>query len=96
MLNAVLRVALVPVASASTSELSAWIIAFLAASLIVGCIIALKIRGGAYYIHSFGEIVVFSSLVVMLLVMFWFANPLAYPAIEDSVKSMFNSSRWTN
>jgi hypothetical protein len=32
----------------------------------------------------------------MLLVMVWFANPLASPWIVQSLESMFKTSGWTN
>ncbi len=95
LLNSVLRVAFIPVASASTSELLAWIIAFLVTSLIVGYVFALKIQEESR-IKAIGEIVVLSSLAVMLLVMVWFANPLANSAIKENMESMFSTSGWTN
>jgi glycerol uptake facilitator-like aquaporin len=95
LLNSVLRVAFIPLASASTSELLAWIIAFLVTSLIVGYVFALKIQEESK-IKAIGKIVVLSSLAVMLLIMVWFANPLANPAIKDSMESMLNTSGWTN
>jgi hypothetical protein len=95
LLNSVLRVALIPLASANTSELLAWIIAFLVTSLIVGYVFALKIQEQSR-IKAIGKIVVLSSLAVMLLIMVWFANPMASPAIKDSMESMLNTSGWTN
>jgi glycerol uptake facilitator-like aquaporin len=95
LLNAVLRIALIPVASADASELIAWIITFLVTSLIVGYVFALKIQEESK-IKAIGKIVVLSSLLVMLLVMVWFANPMANPAIKDTMENMFNTSGWTN
>ena len=95
LLNAVLRVAFIPVASANTSELLAWIIAFLVTSLIVGYVFALKIQEESK-IKAIGKIVVLSSLTSMLLVMVWFANPMANPAIKEMMESMFSTSGWTN
>jgi hypothetical protein len=95
LLNSVLRVAFIPLASADVSELLAWIIAFLVTSLIVGYVFALKIQE-ASRIKAIGKIVVLSSLAVMLLIMVWFANPMANPAIKGTITSMFNTSGWTN
>jgi hypothetical protein len=95
LLNSVLRVAFIPLASADVSELLAWIIAFLVTSLIVGYLFALKIQE-ASRIKAIGKIVVLSSLAVMLLIMVWFANPMANPAIKDTMTTMFNTSGWTN
>ncbi len=95
LLNSVLRVALIPVASPDTSELLAWIVAFLVASLIVGYVFALKIQEESRT-KAIGKIVVLSSLAVMLLIMVWFANPLASPSVKDSMGRLFNTSGWTN
>jgi glycerol uptake facilitator-like aquaporin len=95
LLDSVVRIPLLPVSSASMSELLAWIIAFLVTSLIVGYVFALKIQEESR-IKAIGKIVVLSSLAVMLLVMVWFANPLANPAIKDTMTSMFSTSGWTN
>jgi glycerol uptake facilitator-like aquaporin len=95
LLNSVLRIAFIPLASASTSELLAWIVAFLVTSLIVGYVFALKIQEESK-IKAIGKIVVLSSLGVMLLIMVWFANPMANPAIKDSMTSMLNTSGWAN
>jgi hypothetical protein len=95
LLNSVLRVALIPLASPDTSELLAWIVAFLAASLVVGYVFALKIQEESRT-KAIGKIVVLSSLGVMLLIMVWFGNPLASPAIKDSMTRLFNTSGWAN
>jgi hypothetical protein len=95
LLDAVLRVALLPVSSTSVSELLAWIIAFLVASLIVGYVFALRIQEESR-IKAIGKIVVLSSLAGMLFVTVWFANPFASPAIKDSMESMFSTGGWTN
>ena len=95
LLDAVVRIPLLPVSSANTSELLAWIIAFLVTSLAVGYVFALKIQEESR-IKAIGKIVVLSSLAVMLLVTVWFANPLASPAIRDTMTSMFSTSGWTN
>jgi hypothetical protein len=95
LLNSVLRVAFIPLASADVSEILAWIIAFLVTSLIVGYVFALKIQE-ASRIKAIGKIVVLSSLAVMLLIMVWFANPMANPAIKDTMTTIFNTSGWTN
>ena len=92
LLDAVLKVAFVPLNS-TTSELFAWIIAFLVASLIVGFVFALRIQDDSR-IRTIGSIVVLSSFALMLFVMVWFANPLASPAIKDAMQSMFNTSGW--
>jgi hypothetical protein len=95
LLDAVVRLPFLSVSSASVNELLAWIIAFLVASLIVGYVFALRIQEESR-LKAIGEIVVLSSLAVMLLVTVWFANPLASPAIRDSIEGMFSTSGWTN
>jgi hypothetical protein len=95
LLDAVVRLPFLSVSSASVNELLAWIIAFLVTSLIVGYVFALRIQEESK-IKAIGEIVVLSSLAVMLLVTVWFANPLASPAIRDSIEGMFSTSGWTN
>ena len=98
MLDSVLQVVFIPLNSNSVSELLAWIIAFLVASLIVGYMFGLKIQeeGKAYEIRLIGGIIVLSALALMFFIMIWFANPLASPHIKDSLESMFNTSGWTN
>jgi hypothetical protein len=95
LLDAVVRLPFLSVSSASVNELLAWIIAFLVTSLIVGYVFALRIQEESK-IKAIGEIVVLSSLAVMLLVTVWFANPLASPAIRDSIEGIFSTSGWTN
>lgn len=95
MLQTVLRVAFLSVGSASTGDTLAWIIAFLVTSLIVGYVFALRIQEQSR-IKAIGEILVLSSLAVMLLVSVWWANPLASPAVKDYMETVFSTSGWTN
>ena len=95
LLNAVLHVALLPAFSVATSELLAWIVAFLVTALIVGYTFALRIQEQSR-LKAIGEVVVLSSLGVMLLVMVWFGNPMAGPAVKDSMGIMFSTNQWTN
>jgi hypothetical protein len=73
----------------------AGILSILVASLIVGYLFAVKIqeesRGGAI-----GSIVVLSTVVLTFFTMALLANPLASPAIKESLDSMFSTSGWTN
>ena len=95
LLNAVLRVALLPVSSDSASELLAWIIAFLVTSLIVGYVFALK-REEESRIKAVGSILVLSMVAALFYVIIWIANPFESPWFRDSLSNLFNSSGWTN
>lgn len=81
--------------NSTMSELLAWIIALLVASLIVGYVFALKIQDGSR-IRTIGSIVVLSTFMLMLSLMVWIANPLASPWVKDSLESLFNTNGWTN
>jgi hypothetical protein len=81
--------------SSTMSELLAYGIAFLAASLIVGYVFALKIQDESR-IRAIGSIVVLSTSMLMLFLMAWIANPIASPWVKDSLENMFNTSGWTN
>jgi hypothetical protein len=77
------------------SELVAYGIAFLVASLIVGYVFALEIQGESR-IRAIGSIVVLSTFTLMLFLMAWIANPIASPWVKDSLENLFNASGWTN
>jgi hypothetical protein len=81
--------------NSTTSELLAWIIAVLVASLIVGTVFALKIQEESR-IKTIGSIVVLSTFTLMLSLMAWIANPLASPWVKDSLENLFNTAGWTN
>jgi hypothetical protein len=81
--------------SSAMSELLAYSIAFLAASLIVGYVFALKIQDESR-IRAIGNIVVLSTSMLMLFLMAWIANPIASPWVRDSLENLFNTSGWTN
>jgi hypothetical protein len=81
--------------NSTASELVAWVIAFLAASLIVGYVFALKIQDGSRT-GAVGSIVVLSAFALMLSLMVWIANPLASPWVAESLEDLFNASGWTN
>jgi len=81
--------------NSTTSELLAWIIAVLVASLIVGYVFALKIQEESR-IRTVGSIVVLSTLTLMLFLLVWIANPLTNPWVKDSLENLFNTNGWTN
>jgi len=94
-LDAILLVAFIPLNSNSMSDLLAYIIAWLVASLIVGFVFALKIQDESR-IRTIGSIVVLSAFTLMFFLGIWIANPLASPWFKDSITSMFKTSGWTN
>jgi hypothetical protein len=94
-LDAILLVVFIPLNSNSMSDLLAYIIAWLVASLIVGCVFALKIQDESR-IRAIGSIVVLSAFALIFFLGIWIANPLASPWFKDSLMSMFNTSGWTN
>jgi hypothetical protein len=81
--------------NSTMSEMLAWIIAFLVASLIIGYVFALKIQDEAR-IRTIGSIVVLSTFTLMLFLLVWIANPIASPWVKDSLENLFNTSGWTN
>jgi biotin transporter BioY len=95
ILDAFLMVAFIPLNSDSMSDLLAFVISFLVASLVVGYMFALKIQEESR-IKAIGVIVVLSTFTLMLTLTIWFANPLASPWFKDSLESMFNTTGWTN
>lgn len=94
LLDSVLLVVLVPVISGKGVDVSG-ILSTLVASLIVGYLFALKIqeesRRGAIV-----SIVVLFTVVSMLATIAFIANPLASPAVKESMDGMFSTSGWTN
>ena len=93
-LDAVLKVLFIPLNS-NESELLAYIVAWLVASLIVGYVFALQIQDESR-IRAIGGIVVLSAFTLMFFLGVWIANPLASPWFKESLESMFNTSGWTN
>jgi hypothetical protein len=81
--------------NSTMSELLAWVIAILVASLIVGYVFTLKIQSESR-IRAIGSIVVLSTFALMLFLMVWIANPIASPWVKDSLENLFNTSGWTN
>ncbi len=81
--------------NSTMSEILAYGIAFLVASLIVGYVFALKIQDESR-IRAIGSIVVLSSFMLMLFLFAWIANPIASPWVKDSLENLFNTSGWTN
>ena len=81
--------------NSTMSELLAWIIAILVASLIVGYVFALKIQDESRT-RAIGGIVVLSGFALMLFLMVWIANPIANPWVKDSLENLFNANGWTN
>ncbi len=81
--------------NSTMSEILAFGIALLVASLIVGYVFALKIQDESR-IRAIGSIVVLSSFMLMLFLFAWIANPIASPWVKDSLENLFNTSGWTN
>ena len=81
--------------NSTMSEMLAYGIAFLVASLIVGYVFALKIQDESR-IRAIGGIVVLSTFMLMLFLLAWIANPIASPWVKDSLENLFNTSGWTN
>jgi hypothetical protein len=81
--------------NSTMSEILAYGIAFLVASLIVGYVFALKIQDESR-IRAIGSIVVLSSFMLMLFLFAWIANPIASPWVKESLENLFNTSGWTN
>lgn len=73
----------------------AGILSILVASLIVGYLFAVKIQEESRR-GAIGRIVVLSTVVLTFFTMALLANPLASPAIKESLDSMFSTSGWTN
>ena len=73
----------------------AGILSILVASLIVGYLFAVKIQEESRR-GAIGSIVVLSTVVLTFFTMALLANPLASPAIKESLDSMFSTSGWTN
>ena len=94
LVDFVLKYVFVPLNS-TMSEMLAYGIAFLAASLIVGYVFALKIQDESR-IRAIGGIVVLSTFMLMLFLLAWIANPIASPWVKDSLENLFNTSGWTN
>ena len=95
ILDAFLMVAFIPLNDNSLSDLLAFIIGFLVASLVVGYVFALKIQEGSR-IEAIGIIVVLSTFTFMLFYVIWIANSVASPWYIDSLKATFNTSGWTD
>jgi len=95
ILDAFLLVAFGSLNSNSTSNLLAFIISFLASSLVVGYVFALKIQEESR-IKTIGVIVILSTFTFMLFLGVWIANPFASPWFKDTLNNDFNTSGWTN
>jgi hypothetical protein len=94
-LYAVLGVAFVSLNSNMTSDVLAFIICLLVASLIVGYVFSPKIHEESK-VKAIGGVVVLSTFVLMVWLMLWFASPQGYPMFKDSLNSMFNRTEWTD
>jgi hypothetical protein len=95
ILDAFLKVAFVPLNSDSMSDMLAFIISFLVASLLVGYVFALKIHEDSK-IKAIGVIVVLSTFTFMLFYSVWVANPVASPWFRESLNNEFDTSGWSN
>ena len=82
-----------PLKSSMTSVAS--IIAVLIVSIIVGYLFAVQIREESR-LRAIGSIVLLATAGLMIFMVGWYANPLASPAIKDSIQSIFNTSGWTD
>jgi hypothetical protein len=80
---------------ALASEMGAFIIAMMVASLIIGYVFALGIQEESR-IRAVGVIVVLSALTFLTFNSIWIANPFASPWFGESLNSAFNTSGWTN
>jgi hypothetical protein len=94
LLDSVLLAVFVPVMSAGGTDV-AGILSTLVASLIVGYVFALKIQEESRR-GAIGRIVVLFTVVSMFATMVFIANPLASPAVKESMDTMFSTSGWTN
>jgi hypothetical protein len=95
ILDTFLMVAFGAVNPNSTSEMLAFVIAVLVASLVVGYVFALKIQEESR-IRATGVIVVLSAFTLLILFAIVIANGFAYPWMKDSLNSMFNRTTWTD
>jgi hypothetical protein len=95
ILDAFLKVAFIPLNDDQLSDMLAFIIGFLVASLIVGYMFAPKIHEGSK-IKAIGIIAVLSTFTFMLFYAIWIANPFASPWFSDSINRIYDTSGWTN
>jgi hypothetical protein len=94
LLDSVLLAVFVPVMSSGGTDI-AGILSTLVASLIVGYVFALKIQEESRR-GAIANIAVLFTVVSMLATMVFIANPLASPAVKESMDTMFSTSGWTN
>jgi hypothetical protein len=94
LLDSLLLAVFVPVMSTGGTDV-AGILSILVASLIVGYLFALKIQEESRR-GAIASIVVLSTLVLAFGAMVFLANPLASPAVKESMDSLFSTSGWTN
>jgi len=94
LLDSVLLAIFVPVMSTGGTNV-AGILSTLVASLIVGYVFALKMQEESKR-AAIGRIVVLFTVVSMFATMAFIANPLASPAVKESMDTMFSTSGWTN
>ena len=95
ILDAIFEVAFVPLKPNTTSDTLSFIISFLAVSLVVGYVFALKIQEESR-IRAVLSIAVLSSFLGIFFFSIWIANPLASTWFKDSLNSLFNTSGWTD
>jgi uncharacterized membrane protein SpoIIM required for sporulation len=95
ILDTFLMVAFGSLSASSTSDMLAFVIAVLVASLVVGYVFALKIQKESR-IKATGVIVVLSAFTLLILFAIVIANDFAYPWFKDSLNSMFNRTTWTD
>jgi hypothetical protein len=92
-LYAVLAVAFVPLNSNMTSDMLAYIIGLLVASLIVGYVFSPRMHEESK-VKAIGGVVVLSTFMLMVWLMLWFASPQGSLMFKDSLNSMFNRTQW--
>jgi len=93
LLDAFLFVPFAPLKNYMT--LAASVIGGLIASIIVGYLFAVQIREESR-LRAVGSIVLLAVAGVMIFFVGWSANPLASPAMKDTMQSIFSTSGWTD
>jgi len=83
---------------ASLKGAGGWVasaIAVLLVSIIVGYLFAVKIKEEST-LRAIGSIVLLATVAFMIFLVGWSANPLASPAMKDSLQSTFSTGAWTD
>ena len=91
----ILAIASLPLNSNTASDTLSYIISILVGALIVGYVFAPKIHEESK-VKAIGSVVVLSTLVLMALLMVWFASPQGNRWFMDGLNSTFNRTEWTD